>query len=59
VGKQQLIECGWLTEDELSDWEEAAKLEVQTAVTTAQKENEPDPYTEDWCALARGSYRDW
>jgi pyruvate dehydrogenase E1 component alpha subunit/2-oxoisovalerate dehydrogenase E1 component alpha subunit len=59
VGREQLIERGWLTEAELSEWEEAAKLEVQTAVTTAQKEDGPDPYTEDWCALARGSYRNW
>ncbi len=59
VGKQQLIELGWLTEDELTEWEAAAKLEVQTAVTTAQKEDGPDPYKEDWCALARGSYRNW
>lgn len=59
VGKQQLIERGWLTEEELTEWEEAARIEVQTAVTTAQKENGPDPYAEDWCALARGNYRDW
>ncbi len=59
VGKQQLIELDWLTEEELAEWEAAAKLEVQTAVTTAQKEAGPDPYKEDWCALARGSYRDW
>lgn len=59
VGKQQLIELGWLTESELTEWEEAAKLEVQTAVTTAQREDGPDPYKEEWCALARGSYRDW
>ncbi len=59
VGKQQLLERGWLTEKELADWEEAAKQEVQLAVTTAQKEDEPDPYKEDWCALARGSYRNW
>ncbi|MGJ8656348.1 MAG: thiamine pyrophosphate-dependent dehydrogenase E1 component subunit alpha [Akkermansiaceae bacterium] len=59
VGKQQLIEQGWLTEEELGEWEEAAKLEVQQAVTTAQKEDGPDPYKEDWCALSRGSFRDW
>ncbi|MFT5632978.1 MAG: TPP-dependent pyruvate/acetoin dehydrogenase alpha subunit [Rubritalea sp.] len=59
VGKQQLLERGWLTEEELADWEKAAKQEVQLAVTTAQKEDEPDPYKEDWCALARGSYRNW
>lgn len=59
VGKQQLIERGWLTESELTEWEEAAKLEVQIAVTTAQREDEPDPYKEDWCALARGSFRNW
>lgn len=59
VGKEQLIELGWLTEAELADWEVAAKEEVQQAVTMAQKESGPDPYQEDWCALAGGSYRDW
>ena len=59
VGKQQLLELGWLTEGELAEWEAAAKAEVQQAVTTAQKESGPDPYKEDWCALAGGSYRDW
>ncbi len=59
VGRVQLIERGWLTEEELAGWEEEGKLEVQTAVTTAQKESEPDPYLEDWCAMARGTNRDW
>lgn len=59
VGKEQLIERGWLTEAELTEWEQTAKRGVQEAVTTAQKEEAPDPYKEDWCALSRGSYRDW
>lgn len=59
VGRDQLIEKGWLTEAELEKWTEDAKVEVQAAVTTAQRESDPDPYTEDWCPLARGSFREW
>ncbi len=58
VGKQQLLEKGWLSEEELTEWQEAAKLEVQQAVTTAQKEAEPNPYQEDWCALAERKFRE-
>lgn len=58
VGKQQLIEKGWLSEEELTEWQEAAKLEVQQAVTTAQKEAGPNPYNEDWCALAESRFRE-
>ena len=58
VGKQQLLEKGWLSEEELTEWQEAAKLEVQQAVTTAQKEAEPNPYQEDWCALAERKFKE-
>ncbi len=59
VGKAQMIEKGWLTEEELKQWQDDAKVEVQTAVTTAQKEDAPDPYKESWTALSRGSFREW
>ncbi len=59
VGKQQLIERDWLTEDELTQWEADAKIQVQQAVTKAQKESGPDPYKEEWTALSRGSFRNW
>ncbi len=59
VGKQQLIEKGWLTEEKLAEWIADAKVEVQTAVTTAQREEGPDPYKEDWSPLSRGIFRDW
>ncbi len=59
VGKTQLLEKGWVTETELDQWEADAKEAVQAAVTLAQKEDGPDPYTEDWTALSRGSFRNW
>ncbi len=59
VGKAQLFERGWLSEDELAEWENEAKREVQAAVTKAQKEDAPDPYREDWSSLSRGSFRNW
>lgn len=59
VGKQQLIAKGWLTETELDQWESDAKEAVQVAVKLAQKEDGPNPYTEEWTALSRGSFRNW
>ena len=53
-----MLEKGWLSEEELTEWQEAAKLEVQQAVTTAQKEAEPNPYQEDWCALAERKFKE-
>jgi len=59
VGEQQMIEKGWLTPKEIADWTEEIKEQVQIAVTTAQREQGPDPYREDWTALSRGSFRKW
>lgn len=55
VGKAQLIEKGWLSEEEYSSWSEAAAEETQKAVAVAQREKAPNPYREDWSALASTS----
>jgi len=59
VGEQQLIEKGWLTSQELTEWQQAAKMEVQAAVTQAQREAVPDPYSERWTALSQGDNMEW
>ena len=57
VGEAQMKERGWLTDEELKGWQDDAAEEVQKAVAVAQKEPAPDPYQEEWSALARGNYR--
>ncbi len=52
VAKAQLTEAGHVTEEEITAWNEQAAEEVQEAVATAQRENGPDPYKEDWSATS-------
>lgn len=54
VAKDQMIEKGWLKESEIESWQQEASDLVAAAVARAQKENVPNPYTEDWTALASG-----
>lgn len=52
VASQQLVEDGFATMEEITDWKEEASEEVQRAVAQAQQEPVPDPYREDWSALS-------
>ncbi|MDA7519146.1 thiamine pyrophosphate-dependent dehydrogenase E1 component subunit alpha [Akkermansiaceae bacterium] len=52
VATTQLIEAGHVTEEEITAWKKQATEEVQEAVATAQRENSPDPYQEDWSATS-------
>jgi pyruvate dehydrogenase E1 component alpha subunit/2-oxoisovalerate dehydrogenase E1 component alpha subunit len=52
VAMQQLIETDCATMEEISSWEHQFSEEVQRAVAQAQQEAPPDPYHEDWTALA-------
>lgn len=47
-----LIERGWNDATVLDRWRRDAEQRVDEAVAQAQREGGPDPYTEDWCALA-------
>jgi len=49
---RQLIENGIATSDEIRTWQDQFADEVQRAVAQAQQEAPPDPYHEDWTALA-------
>lgn len=56
VAKRQLMEAGWLNEAQDNHFAAQAADEVQLALATAQREPEPDPFAEDWCATAWRSY---
>lgn len=52
VAKNQAIELGWATLEDIRQWEEEARREVETAQSIASKEPTPDPYRETWHALS-------
>ena len=52
VAMRQLIDNGIATPDEIRAWQVEFADEVQRAVAQAQQEAPPDPYHEDWTALA-------
>ena len=52
VAMRQLVEHGYATVDEIFSWQDEFAEEVQRAVAQAQQEAAPDPYQEDWTALA-------
>jgi pyruvate dehydrogenase E1 component alpha subunit/2-oxoisovalerate dehydrogenase E1 component alpha subunit len=52
VASAQLVENGVATAAEIQSWHEEFAEEVQRAVAQAQQEATPDPYREDWTALA-------
>lgn len=56
VAERQLLELGWLTQEEIEDIKKDAAEQVQTAVATAQKEIEPDPFRENWVATVWKPY---
>lgn len=52
IAMRQLVENGLATVDEILAWQDQFADEVQRAVAQAQQEAPPDPYHEDWTALA-------
>lgn len=56
IAERQLLESGWITEEENAAWKHDAVEEVQSAVAKAQREPEPDPYSEDWNATVWAPY---
>ncbi len=52
VAEDYLLKQGWADAATLASWRKAATQQVEDAVATVQREPTPDPFTEDWCALA-------
>jgi TPP-dependent pyruvate/acetoin dehydrogenase alpha subunit len=52
VGEQYLLDNDWADVALLASWREESVQAVEAVVATVQREAGPDPYKEDWCALA-------
>lgn len=52
VARKQMLEQGWLTEEEAAAIDTECADEVQRSVAQAQREPSPDPATEDWSATS-------
>ena len=52
LAEERLVEARWATEEELQSWRQEASHQVEEAVLEVQREPAPDPYKENWCALA-------
>lgn len=52
VAMRQMVEGGHASVDEILAWQNEAAVDIQAAVAQAQQEEGPDPYREDWTALA-------
>mgnify|MGYP003577234398 CR=1 FL=1 len=52
VAEAQLLREGWADSASVAGWRAEAVRKIEEAVAQAQREPTPDPYKEDWCALA-------
>jgi len=52
LAEARALDEGWLLETDLRLWREQAIATVDAAVTQVQREPAPDPFQEDWVALA-------
>src|SRR5712691_4974666 len=52
VAEDYLLEHGWADAKAIETWRGEEVHKVEEAVAKVQREGGPDPFTEDWCALA-------
>lgn len=52
VAETCLLDQDWADASSLTSWREEALQAVESVVAKVQREPSPDPYKEDWCALA-------
>ena len=52
VAENTLLEKNWADAQVLAAWRNEAVQKVEESVAKVQREPGPDPYREDWCALA-------
>jgi pyruvate dehydrogenase E1 component alpha subunit/2-oxoisovalerate dehydrogenase E1 component alpha subunit len=52
VAEEYLRENNWATEKVLEQWRREEILKIEEVVSLVQREAGPDPYKENWCALA-------
>jgi len=52
VAEAQLIENGWADPKDFTRWRGEISQKIEETVAKVQREPAPDPYKEDWCAIA-------
>ena len=52
VAEEQLLEHNWANAQALAEWRNEEAQKVEESVAKVQREPGPDPYKEDWSALA-------
>jgi pyruvate dehydrogenase E1 component alpha subunit/2-oxoisovalerate dehydrogenase E1 component alpha subunit len=52
VAEQHLLEENWVDAETLQSWRNESSLKVEETVAKVQREPGPDPYRQEWCALA-------
>lgn len=52
VAEERLLSADWADETTIASWRERALADVETAVAQVQREPSPDPFDEDWRAMA-------
>jgi len=52
LAEQELLKQKWADGATIESWRGEAIHKVEEAVATVQRESAPDPYKENWCALA-------
>jgi pyruvate dehydrogenase E1 component alpha subunit/2-oxoisovalerate dehydrogenase E1 component alpha subunit len=52
VAEGHLLDNNWTDAQTLAAWRSELAQEVEESVAKVQREPGPDPYKEDWCALA-------
>jgi pyruvate dehydrogenase E1 component alpha subunit/2-oxoisovalerate dehydrogenase E1 component alpha subunit len=52
IAEERLLKEGWADGSNISEWRVECSKQIEEAVAKVQREPAPDPYKEDWCALA-------
>jgi pyruvate dehydrogenase E1 component alpha subunit/2-oxoisovalerate dehydrogenase E1 component alpha subunit len=52
LAERELFEQEWTDSATLASWRQETAQKIEAAVAQVQREPGPDPYQEDWCALA-------
>lgn len=52
VSEEFILEQSWSSRAQLDQWRAQTVQQVEQAVAAVQREATPDPFQEDWCALA-------
>jgi len=58
VAEEHLLKQGWARSEDLEAWRSEATRKVEEAVAKVQREPTPDPYQEEWYAIAAAHLRE-